>query len=219
MVLIQVIFFMFLPISPSARAAPDSVREIVDDLQKKYETTSDITAHFFQDTFTAGASEPFRAEGMVYFKRPHLMRWEYNHPEQQLIVTSGEDVYVYEKDAEQVMILPRQQFLTTEISRAFFFGQGNLKGFFIVEKAEKKGRGKVVVNMRPREPVPQVRTIRLTVSTRTHLVQEMWLEDQLGGRTHIIFNDIKVNTGLSDKLFDFVIPKGIEIYRSDRTAD
>ena len=40
------------------------------------------------------------------------MRWEYSQPEPQLIVTSGQEVYVYEEEANQVMVLPRDQLLS-----------------------------------------------------------------------------------------------------------
>jgi outer membrane lipoprotein carrier protein len=92
-----------------AEGLSDRGNDLVSLLQEKYETTTDITSKFEQETFAAGSSEGLKAEGKVYFKRPHQMRWEYSQPEPQLIVTSGKEVYVYEEEANQVMVLPRDK--------------------------------------------------------------------------------------------------------------
>jgi outer membrane lipoprotein carrier protein len=215
--LFLLIVMMFTLVSKSlAEGLSGRGEDLVSMLQKKYEATTDITSHFEQETFASGSSEGLKAEGKVYFKRPHQMRWEYRQPEPQLIVTSGQEVYVYEEEANQVMVLPRDQLLSTEISRAFFFGKGDLKRFFIVEHPVKgQADARWMLKLTPRNPVPQVCTIWIVVDSDTHLVKEMWLEDQLGGRTHLVFSDVKVNKGLSDGLFQFVPPPGVEIYRTD----
>ena len=198
-----------------AEVLSDRGKDLVSLLQKKYETTTDITSNFEQETFVAGSSEGLKAEGTVYFNRPHQMRWEYSQPEPQLIVTSGKEVYVYEEEANQVMVLPRDQLLSSEISKAFFLGKGDLKRFFIVEHpVEGQPDARWVLKLTPRNPVPQVCTIWIVVDSDTHLVKEMWLEDQLGGRTHLVFSNVRVNKGLSDDLFRFVPPPCVEIYRT-----
>ncbi len=215
------IIMVFTPVSKSlAEGLSKRGEDLVLLLQKKYETTTDITSNFEQETFASGSSEGLKAKGKVYFSRPHQMRWEYSQPEPQLIVTSGKEVYVYEKEANQVMVVPRDQLLSTEISKAFFFGKGDLKRYFIVEHpVEGQPDAKWMLKLIPRNPVPQVCTIWIVVDSDTHLVKEMWLEDQLGGRTHLVFSNVKVNKGLSNDLFRFVPPPGVEIYRTDDSKD
>ena len=215
--LLLLITIVFTLVSkPQAGGLSDRGKDLVSLLQKKYETTTDITSNFEQETFATGSSEGLKAEGKVYFSRPHQMRWEYNQPEPQLIVTSGQEVYVYEEEANQVMVLPRDQLLSTEISKAFFFGKGDLKRYFIVEHpVEGQADAKWMLKLIPRSPVPQVCAIWIIIDSDTYLVKEMWLEDQLGGRTHLVFSNIKVNKGLSNDLFQFVSPPGAEIYRTD----
>jgi outer membrane lipoprotein carrier protein len=212
---------IFTPVSkPLAEGLSERGEDLVSLLQKKYETTTDITSNFEQETFASGSSEGLKAKGKVYFSRPHQMRWEYSQPEPQLIVTSGEEVYVYEKEANQVMVVPRDQLLSTEISKAFFFGKGDLKRYFIVEHpVEGQPDDRWMLKLIPRNPVPQVCTIWIVVDSDTHLVREMWLEDQIGGRTHLVFSNVKVNKGLSNDLFRFVPPSGVEIYRTDDSED
>jgi outer membrane lipoprotein carrier protein len=200
-----------------AEGTQDRVKELAVLLQSSYENTSDIAAEFVQETTPAGATEGLQATGRVYFKRPWLMRWEYRTPDPQLIVTCGNVVYVYEEEANQVMILPREQFLSTEISRAFFFGKGDLEKSFRAEAPTPDWpQASWTLKLIPRDSVPQVRTLWITLNPESHLVSEMVLEDQLGGRTRIILKDVEVNTGVEASLFQFIPPPGVEIYRADQ---
>jgi len=212
------VFVMVLSLVPevSAGGRPDQGKRLVSLLQKRYENTTDISSRFTQETFSPGVSEAVKAEGTVYFKRPHMMRWEYSLPEPQLIVTSGREVYVYEKEARQVMVYPGDRLLSSDISKAFFFGKGDLKRLFTVEYPVTGRSGdKWMLKLTPKKSSSQIRTIWIKLDPKTCLIREMWLENQLSGKTHLVFSDIKVNKGLSDALFRFVSPQGVKVYRAD----
>ncbi len=212
-------FILMLPwFTPGALAIPSSSMErfqmLVDTLQKRYEQTAAIAADFRQVTYAPGDPEGVRAEGKVYFKRPYLMRWDYKKPSRQVIVTSGKDVYIYEEEANQVTILPRDQLLSTEISRAFFFGKGDLRRDFKVEPPPHNiGNGGWSLCLIPKRQVLQMKMIVLTLDPDRHIVKKILIEDQMGGKTLIKFYNIKVNPKLSGALFKFVPPEGAEIYR------
>lgn len=199
--------FLISPVSASALEAS----EIVRLLQERYEKAQNVTAIFQQETIPAGSSQGIKAEGLVFFKRPQQMRWEYEKPEKQLIVTSGEEVFVYEEEVKQVIIVPRDQFLTSEISKAFFLGKGDLENFFSVHHIPD---APMTIKLVPRETSPQLKELLLTMDERSHLVREMWLQDHLGGKTHLLFKNIKINNNLQPALFTFTPPKGAEIYRT-----
>ncbi|MGB9712325.1 MAG: LolA family protein [Dissulfurimicrobium sp.] len=185
-------------------------------LQRRYEKTNDIKADFVQETKPASVNESITATGTVYFKRPYLMRWEYKQPEPQLIVTSGSEVYVYEPEAKQVTVLAREQFLSSEVSRAFFFGKGDINKYFLVGPGGQNGLDpNWSLKLIPLDDAGQVQTIWVGLDPKTHLIKEMWLEDQTGGKIHLMFKNIEVNTAIKDSLFKFVPPKGIDIYRTD----
>jgi len=208
---------MFPPVSCSADTSKESARleKLIEVLQKRYEQTTSIAARFKQKTFAPGDREGVYGQGKVYFKRPHLMRWEYEKPEKQLIVTSGRDVFIYEIEARQVTVLPRRQFLSSEISRAFFFGKGDLKRDFIVTHPPKGvADPSWSLCLIPRKKIPQLKRLLITLNPSTHLVSRIVIEDQMGGRTIIEFSRVRVNQHLSPALFRFEIPKGVEVFRS-----
>ncbi len=195
-------------------AADERVQRLINILQKRYDQTMAISARFRQRTFAPGDPKGVTASGKVYFKRPHLMRWEYERPAKQLIVTSNRDVYIYEIEAGQVTILPRKQFLSSEISRAFFFGKGDLRRDFSVAPAPAGTRDPLwTLCLKPKRQAPQLKKLLITLDPHSHLLKRIVIEDQMGGRTIIQFSDIRVNRDLPSSLFRFVVPKGVEIYR------
>ncbi len=193
----------------------DRVNHLAFLLQKRYENTSDFVASFTQETISPGSPQGIEAKGRVFLKRPSLMRWEYVSPEPQLIVTSDDEVYVYEEEANQVMVIPRNQFLSSELSRAFFFGKGRLSQYFNIGTPKEDWVDQEwTISLVPKSESPQVKRMWITLDPKTHLVREIWIQDQLGTRTHIVFSNISVNIGLSQSLFHFVPPEGVEVYRA-----
>ena len=187
---------------------------LVADLQTEYERIGDISSLFEQTTTVPGDPTGVNATGKVFFKRPHLMRWEYEKPERQVIVTSGDKVYLYEIDARQITVVPRDQFLSTRISRAFFFGKGDIRRDFKI-KGCRKENALYVLTLFPKRQIPQLKLLRLYIDPDTKIIKKTILEDQTGGKTIISFIDMKVNKGLPEKLFEFSIPKGVDVYNME----
>ncbi len=216
---ISLLFVFLVPFflgSVWAQESPSSRSVFLSEvLQKRYEDTEDIIAKFTQETYPPGTLEPVTASGMVYFKRPHQMRWEYQEPEKQIIVTQGKDVYIFEEEVNQVMILPREQFLSSKISQAFFFGEGRLGDFFQVKPAESdRPLARWTLKLIPKEPSSQLRSLWITLDPKTHLIAEIWMEDNMGGKSHLKFFDMKRNQGIKGSLFKFSIPEDATVYRS-----
>ncbi len=195
--------------------ASEHIDQLAALLQKRYENTLDLSASFTQETRSPAGGQETRARGKVFLKRPGLMRWEYVSPEPQLIVTVRNLIYIYEKDANQVMVMPRDRLLSSGITKAFFFGKGSLKHFFILKKPGKNWPHRQwTLCLVPRSENPQVDRMWITIDEKTHLVREIWIQDKLGTRTHLTFFDMKVNKGLKDSLFSFEPPAGVEVYRA-----
>ena len=66
------------------------VRALVDRVQAFYEKTQDFTAKFKQDYTYKAFQRTQSSSGQVTFKKPGLMRWEYQLPSPRIFVLSGE---------------------------------------------------------------------------------------------------------------------------------
>jgi outer membrane lipoprotein carrier protein len=66
-----------------------SLDEIVTKVQKQYDTHADFKAQFIQESMVKSLGKKQSSEGTVYFKKPGKMRWTYQKPFKQEIISDG----------------------------------------------------------------------------------------------------------------------------------
>ncbi len=78
-----------------------------DDLTTFTKGLKGLDGQFTQQVFDANGKPKETSSGRVALSAPHLFRWEYNKPYEQLIVADGQRVWVYDPDLQQVTRAPR----------------------------------------------------------------------------------------------------------------
>jgi outer membrane lipoprotein carrier protein len=194
--------------APAGPPVSKDLKRVLDRLQKHYHDTKSFTAKFNEELATVGAPKRQR-QGTVSFRKPGRMRWEFETPEKQTIVSDGETLYSYDPDLNQVVETPLKQALKSSSATSFLLGIGNINRDFKAAFANppapnglvnlildaKKGGYKIEVGLDPK-------TYNLTTLTLT---------DQLGDVTRIDFTDIRDNVELPDSTFAFNAPAGADI--------
>ena len=89
---------------PIDEKALQEVREVVKQLQARYEKTKDLQADFSQKTKIEGFERPVTSAGKVYIKKPGRLRWDYLDPATEQIYVNQEDVKVYVPEHKQVLV-------------------------------------------------------------------------------------------------------------------
>jgi len=195
------------------KASNKRIKELTQKLKQTYKNLNTLKATFYQQTWASGSTQPIKAQGTVWLKRPNLMRWQYDKPYKQLIVASLRDVYIYQPEQKQVMIIPRNRFLTSQITNAFFAGDLGLSHFFHLKLSKDSKYAIVLIPIRPE---PQVKQIEIILEPKSYLIKELWITDQMGGRTHILFTNIIKNPKIPDTMFQFSPPKGVKVFNTPR---
>ena len=148
-----------------AELAPD-VKALVDRVQAFYEKTQDFTADFKQDYTYKVFKRTQTSSGKVTFKKPALMRWEYEKPSPKTFVLAGDRVFAHDPEAK---LLTRAALNTNQLSASvtFLFGIGKLENeFSIVKKACPKCTG-TQLEMTPLIVDPRFKRIYLEVDDKT----------------------------------------------------
>jgi len=91
------------------KTSDKKVKELTQKLKQAYKNLDTLEAKFYQQTWASGSTQPIKAQGSVWLKRPNLMKWQYIKPYKQLIVAGLRDVYIYQPEQKQVMIIPRNR--------------------------------------------------------------------------------------------------------------
>ena len=79
------------------------MEEILKNVEKRY-AASDFSTRFYQTLTLKAMDITDNATGRAFFKRPGMMRWEYEKPDRQIIITDSDTLWIYRPDDDQVMI-------------------------------------------------------------------------------------------------------------------
>jgi outer membrane lipoprotein carrier protein len=202
------------PAQPPAQAltAPE-VRELVARMQKFYEVTEDFRADFTQEYQYKVLKRTQISHGTVLFKKPGLMRWEYQRPSPRTFVLAGDKVYAYDPAA---MTLTKAAVATDQLSASvtFLFGVGKLEDEFAIRKVECP-RGFTCLGTRleltPKKTDPRFKKIFLEVDPKTAQVHRSTVVDPDGSENAITFERLRTNTQVSTEAFKLTPPEGTQV--------
>lgn len=192
----------------AATPAPARAEDAVTARVERYLAGSGaLKTEFVQTQYSAAGRELRRANGLFYLRRPGRFRWEYFAPEQQLIVCDGHDIWMYEKDLEQVTI--RSLAEATDATPAMILARsGGVGDVFTVTDAGPHD-GMEWFRLTPRAADPEFRGIELGFVEDD--LRMMKFTDRLQQTTVIEFAALDRHAKLADALFRFTPPKGVDV--------
>jgi len=197
------------PKAPAKKIAPE-VKDLVDRMQAFYEKTQDFTADFKQDYKYKALRRTQSSTGKVIYKKPGLMRWEYEKPSKRTFVLAGEKVYAYDPEA-QTLSVGRIDTSQLSASVTFLFGQGKLADEFAISKGECKDCKGTLLVLDPLKEEPRFRQVRLEVDPKTAQVLKSTVVDPDGSENAIAFLGLKTNVGIAADAFKLNPPEGTRI--------
>ncbi|MBZ4421173.1 outer membrane lipoprotein carrier protein LolA [Myxococcus sp. RHSTA-1-4] len=193
--------------APAAKPAPmaPEVKSLVDRMQAFYEKTGDFRASFRQDYKYKTFRRTQTSEGTVIYKKPGLMRWEYQKPSARTFVLAGNKVYAHDP-AAQTLTVGSVDTSQLSASVTFLFGQGKLADEFSITKGTCKDCKGTLLVLDPLKPEPRFRQVRLEVDPSTAQVLKSTVVDPDGSENAISFLNLKTNVGISADSFKLDVP-------------
>lgn len=216
--------FMFSPIS-SIAGQSEYPEQISERLQQKYDSLGSLSFNFKQRSRGQLSGRPKTGNGTAYFYKSgdtSKMRWNYNEPDRQVLVSDGTTFSMYFEELQQMIVTPAEQ-LNNELTYSFFSGRAKIaEKFYILPPESEYVPDKQdetipkVIKLVPREENSQVQEIHLWISADS-LIRRIEIKDHFGTITLINISEIKEND-LADaseqtinELFSFTPPEDTEI--------
>ena len=203
-----------------AMSAPlNDLNSAINFLQKKYSRVTDLRMDFIQTYRTP--RRPARTEtGILYLRRPGMMRWEYHSPSEKLFVSDGKDVYFYLPEEQQVQKTTVKESRDQRLPFLFLLGKGNLRrDFSRIEWAIDENPffpGNQVLCAYPKKGIDDFLKVLMEYEPAKLQLQRVIIFDIDGSTSEFVFANIKENLALSPKLFEFHIPPNTEVVGSER---
>lgn len=203
--LIRMLLLVVLSVSSmSALAADEAAVQRLTQLLNQAQT---ISARFSQLTLDGGGTQLQETAGQLVLKRPGLFRWHTDEPMEQLLVSNGKKVWLYDPDLQQVTIQTLDQRLTHTPALLLSGDVSKISENFDI--SYKEGGNVVDFILKPKAKDTLFDSLRL--SFRSGVLNDMQLIDSIGQRTNILFLSVKMNEKLDDGQFSFDIPDGVDV--------
>jgi outer membrane lipoprotein carrier protein len=191
----------------------------LDDILKKVEERyrlSGFTAGFFQSSTLKALKITDTAVGKITIKRPGKMRWIYEAPEQQSIITDGTRLWIYRPDDNQVLLGAAPSYFGNGKGASFLTDIRVMKESFDITVETPDVPDRYKLKLVPKQKTIDVTHIFVWVSPQTWEISEVATYNNYGDETRLEFSNIEFIDDLPDPLFMFTIPDGVDVVQIGR---
>ena len=194
-----------------------TVETILDRVEAKY-ANSKFSADFIQKSTIKAMDVTDSATGKVYIKYPGKMRWEYDKPDRQIIITDGDKLWIYRPEDNEVMTGNAPTFFKDGKGASFLSDIRLIRKKFDISLEENvQGQSDLFYHLKliPLEKTLDISMIRLMISKQTFNVLQVTTVNFYGDETRIDFINSAFGVNLKDSLFSFSIPPGVDVLQID----
>ncbi|MDB5907140.1 MAG: Outer-rane lipoprotein carrier protein [Massilia sp.] len=150
------------------------------------------------------------SSGTFIFARPGKFIWTYTKPYEQLLQADGEQLYIYDKDLNQVTVKKLGNALGSSPA-AILFGSNDLEKNFTLSEAGTRN-GLEWLNATPKAKDSTFEQI--SIGLRNGTPEAMELNDAFGQTSVLLFKKFEKNPPLTAQQFKFVMPKGADVFQN-----
>ncbi len=163
----------------------------------------------FQQTLRADDGEVIQqAEGEFYLQRPGKFRWNYQTPYEQIIVSDGKKIWIYDVDLQQVTVQKESAGLPATPMSLLEDSSTLHQNFNVSPVDEKDG----VYRLKLVSKTNDSDFGEIVVGLDDEGLRFMQLHDQFEQVTDIVFSDINTNKKLAREIFEFIPPEGVDVF-------
>ena len=200
MLLLAVMALVTLPAQADDAAAVARLTHLLSQAQT-------LTARFSQLTLDGSGTQLQETAGELSLKRPGLFRWHTDAPQEQLLVSNGQKVWLFDPDLNQVTMQTLDQRLTHTPALLMSGDVSKISDNF--EISHKEGGSVVDFILKPKAKDSLFDNLRL--SFRNGVINDMQLIDGSGQRTNILFLSVQMNQPLDAAQFSFQPPADADV--------
>ncbi|HBE93205.1 MAG TPA: outer membrane lipoprotein carrier protein LolA [Gammaproteobacteria bacterium] len=177
------------------------------DLQHFFSDIKSYSASFEQVVLDENQGILDQSVGSFWIERPGRFRWEYKTPSEQVIVGTGDEIWIYDVELEQVTHRKSVDAIT-QTPAALLAGEGDLDASFQLEDLGRRDELDWV-RMLPNNKDSGFLDIR--VGFKNGQLRLLELLDTFDQTTRMRFTGIQENISIPTETFSFTPPAGIDV--------
>lgn len=205
-VITSVLVICIAGLSLPALSISAGVDDKIEKIQKAYENIKDMKGAFTQKNTIKDLKQTDTYKGEFFIRQPLRMKWLYTGKAAQDIYIGNNIVMIYKKGDKQAYKGKFDKETYGQTPVALLSGFGNIRQEFNIS-----GRGNSLL-LTPKKNLGSITSISITVSDDDFPIKSFTIQDGASNVIEIALRDVKINTGLKDSIFEFSLPKGVNVY-------
>ncbi|SQD80566.1 outer membrane lipoprotein chaperone LolA [Moritella yayanosii] len=179
-----------------------NAQSVKQELQDQLAQLKPFSADFTQIVTSAEGDNLSTAQGVMQLQRPNQFRWETVSPDEQLIVSDGESIWLYNPFVEQVSIYSLKDAIA---NTPFMLIAGSEQTAWESYRVTKQAGVYTVIT--PNDPTAAV----LTLQFKQGEITQFSVQEQQGQHSQFALTNHKTMNKIDLALFTFNIPEDTDI--------
>jgi len=178
----------------------------LDQFKAFVSSTKAAKGEFTQKVVAQGSKDKL-SSGSFVFARPGKFIWSYTKPYDQVLQADGEQLFIYDKDLNQVTTRKLGDALGSSPA-AILFGSNDLeKNFALSEAGTRDGLEWLKATPKAKDSSFE----QILIGLKNGTPEAMELKDSFGQTSILSFKKFEKNPALNATSFKFVMPKGADV--------
>lgn len=201
------LFGGFLPLAYGQGAdRPDSVAI----LQSFLRDVKSLRANFVQVVRSPNSERTRTSSGTFVLSRPNRFRFDYLKPYEQLIISDGKNLWLYDKDLEQVTQRDYSSALDATPAALLAGGaEATMAQENFTLSSMPDAQGLQWIEGKPRQDDGQINVAR--IGFRDGVLEVLEIVDNFRQKSTLTFTDVEINPVIDEQVFVFEIPQGVDL--------
>jgi len=207
----QILFSFLIFLSPcisvsaQTKLTQDQQKEIIQKIDKSASVMTAMQCQFTQTKSMKLLSREMKSEGVMYFKKPDKLRWQYTSPYDYTFILNGDKVRIKStKSTQDINVQGNKMFRQiTSIILNSITGDGLKSTSDFGVEMYKSDKGYFAKLYPKKKEVKQIyNVIEIHFDPALTMVNMVKMEEKTGDVTLVRLNNIKTNTPVNESLFD-----------------
>jgi outer membrane lipoprotein carrier protein len=187
-------------------AADADISKILKGVEDHYNRTQTLEVTFAESYTQQGRKRTEKGE--LFLRKPGKMRWQYTSPAGKLVICDGKYLYLYTPNENRAERTPFKETDDMRAPLAFLLGRLNFQNDFREFRTQSDGENLLITAIPKSDKLPFAEvTFRVSPDSVIH-----WISVKLQDNSVLeyVFENEKKNPPVSDAMFRFAPPPGVE---------
>jgi outer membrane lipoprotein carrier protein len=183
----------------------------IKNLKQQLGLINSFSANFVQLTQDGLGNTLQRIEGFMQVAKPGKLRWKTEGIYEQLVISDGQSLWIYDADLEQVSIRDMANRLAETPALLLSGDVSEIGDNFIITQAPSDHSLTFILQPKDSSQLFDALELNFDKFNQQQLLTQMVIRDASGQVTDINFSNVIKNPKLNDDIFSFDIPEDIDV--------